>query len=369
MNRKLLAALLVLILAPCLYAKNNRHGGRGNTSTGGLNITAVALPDGTVGIAYSQTLGATGGTAPYTWAITGCSGATGCLPPPLTLGAGTGTISGTPTAAGLYSFTVTVTDSAAHTYSYATAITIAQSGGTTIFQWTGQDNNLSAWDYVGYPSNTTVSAAVTHGTPYSIQDHFVICGDSTNPACGAAHQDQSLYLVKYFRSANGFPSGLTHFFVRGDVYIQASDSTVGRKLYFLTGHYPDGTHAYDLILAGNTLVPGHVGLSFTGNWLFSAVGFNSYGIYGIDTLDFNTWYTIQIEIQLDTGNLLNGILRVWVNGVQKYSATNLQFRGLLSMIPIDSVQAGFQADRTNYDSVDENRYWTNVAVGTAYIGP
>jgi len=70
-------------------------------------ISTTSLADGTVGSAYSQTLVATGGTAPYTWAVS-----SGTLPAGLSLSAA-GVISGTPTAAASASFTVGVTDSAA----------------------------------------------------------------------------------------------------------------------------------------------------------------------------------------------------------------------------------------------------------------
>lgn len=74
-------------------------------------ITTTSLPPVQVGTVYSQTIVATGGTPPYTtWAIT-----TGTLPPGLSLGAGTGIISGTPTTAGTYNFIVEVTDTATAT--------------------------------------------------------------------------------------------------------------------------------------------------------------------------------------------------------------------------------------------------------------
>jgi Putative Ig domain/Galactose oxidase, central domain len=65
------------------------------------------LPGATSGQAYSDTLTATSGTPPYQWSVS-----SGTLPSGLTLGSGTGTISGTPTASGLSAFTVTVTDHA-----------------------------------------------------------------------------------------------------------------------------------------------------------------------------------------------------------------------------------------------------------------
>lgn len=109
-----------------------------------IKIAPATLPDGTVGVAYSQTLTATGGTAPYTWSISA-----GTLPAGLALDTATGIISGTPTTAGASSFTVSVSDSATtpRTASLAYTITIQPATVLTI---------------------TTISLpAATVGTPYS----------------------------------------------------------------------------------------------------------------------------------------------------------------------------------------------------------
>ena len=60
-----------------------------------MTITTTQLPVGVMSAAYSATLAAIGGTPPYVWSI-----ASGTLPAGLTLAAGTGVISGTPTANG-----------------------------------------------------------------------------------------------------------------------------------------------------------------------------------------------------------------------------------------------------------------------------
>lgn len=71
-----------------------------------LTVTPTTLPTAVQGIAYSQTLTASGGIAPYSFAVT-----TGALPAGLVLNTGTGVISGTPTASGTANFAITVSDS------------------------------------------------------------------------------------------------------------------------------------------------------------------------------------------------------------------------------------------------------------------
>ena len=71
-----------------------------------LVITTGSLSAGIVGVAYSQTLAATGGVPSYHWAIM-----SGSLPSGLTLNANSGAITGIPTTSGTSSFGVRVTDS------------------------------------------------------------------------------------------------------------------------------------------------------------------------------------------------------------------------------------------------------------------
>ncbi len=81
--------------------------------------TASPLPAGVLGRTYSQTLQATGGVAPYTWAVR-----EGSLPAGLNLTASTGQISGTPTAPGVANFTLEVTDSTRRTASKTFSLSI-----------------------------------------------------------------------------------------------------------------------------------------------------------------------------------------------------------------------------------------------------
>ena len=84
-------------------------------------FNTTALPDGTYGTPYSNTITATatgGAVGPFTFAVTA-----GTLPPGLSLTTG-GALSGTPTAAGSFSFTVTATDSDSDTGSQGYTLTI-----------------------------------------------------------------------------------------------------------------------------------------------------------------------------------------------------------------------------------------------------
>jgi hypothetical protein len=69
--------------------------------------TANSMPNGNLGVAYTNSFASTGGSGTYTYTVT-----TGAVPTGLTLNSN-GTWSGTPTAAGLFTFSVQVTDTTA----------------------------------------------------------------------------------------------------------------------------------------------------------------------------------------------------------------------------------------------------------------
>jgi len=85
----------------------------------GFGISTSTLPDGAVGTAYAASVQSVNGNGAVIFKVTA-----GLLPTGLTLGSG-GTISGTPTTAGLANFTVTATDSTGATASKALSINVA----------------------------------------------------------------------------------------------------------------------------------------------------------------------------------------------------------------------------------------------------
>jgi len=147
-----------------------------------LVITTTSLPSGTVGVAYSATLAATGGTTPFTWSLTA-----GTLPAGLSLNPSTGTIAGTPSAVdanAALTFKVTDSGSAVQSQSVSLTLTIAAppvvintstlpsgtvglaysatlaaTGGTTPFTWSLTTGTL--------PSNLSLNPATgaITGTP------------------------------------------------------------------------------------------------------------------------------------------------------------------------------------------------------------
>ena len=84
-----------------------------------IAIDPATLPGTTAGLAYSQAISATGGSAPYAFAV-----ATGALPTGLALGSN-GTLSGTATSAGTFDFTVTATDRFGQSASRAYTLVVA----------------------------------------------------------------------------------------------------------------------------------------------------------------------------------------------------------------------------------------------------
>jgi hypothetical protein len=122
------AILAVLSLSSCTghtsAATPSTPAGPTVSPTTGLAITTSSLPAGQPQAAYTARLGATGGTAPYSWIGIG-----GSLPPGLTLNASTGNIAGAPTTTGAFSVTMQVTDSAAppQTATQAFSLTISAS--------------------------------------------------------------------------------------------------------------------------------------------------------------------------------------------------------------------------------------------------
>nr|WP_311719288.1 putative Ig domain-containing protein [Edaphobacter lichenicola] len=161
-----------------------------------LSITSTAFAGATSNQPYTATLSATGGTAPYTWSVTG-------LPAGLTLGSN-GVIAGTPTATGTFSITVTVTDSQSPAKTASATIPLAVTAAIAPLSITSTafagatstqpySTTLSAtggtapytWSVTGLPAGLSLSSnGVIAGTPTATGNFSisVTVTDSQSPA-------------------------------------------------------------------------------------------------------------------------------------------------------------------------------------------
>jgi Tol biopolymer transport system component len=104
------SALSIIALAFGLIACSAGGGGGGGSSPAAFAVSTTAADFGVVGNAYTTTLATTGGTAPFTWTEFGT-----VLPIGLSLNAGTGVVTGTPTTSGNFDVVFVVTDSTGKT--------------------------------------------------------------------------------------------------------------------------------------------------------------------------------------------------------------------------------------------------------------
>jgi len=110
-----------------------------------LAISTTSLASGTVGTAYSQSLQTNGGgVPPIAWSIT-----LGSLPPGLTLNAGTGVISGTPTTAtgSPFNFTVQAADSGTPQQTASKALSISMATAPLSVATTGLPDGVVGQSY------------------------------------------------------------------------------------------------------------------------------------------------------------------------------------------------------------------------------
>jgi hypothetical protein len=126
---------------------------------GATTVNPGVLPGGTTGTAYSQTLTGSGGTGPYTFAVTA-----GSLPPGLAL-TSAGVLSGTPTSSGNYPFTVTATDSlsVAGSQAYNLSISPATIGIAPATVPPGSRSQVYSTTLTGSGGTAPYSFAVTGG--------------------------------------------------------------------------------------------------------------------------------------------------------------------------------------------------------------
>jgi len=203
-----------------------------------VSMAPASLGNPSVAAAYSQNVTASGGTAPYAYAVTA-----GALPPGLTVSS-TGAITGTPTAAGNFNFVITATDSSTGSGPYtgsraysinvgAPTLTLTPASGTTI--------NGTA----GSPASAAFTAA--NGTaPYT----YAISAGALPPGVTLSSAG----------ALSGTPTAAGNF----NFTVQATDNSTGTGAPFtVSGNYTLAVAAPTITLSPGTLPAPAVGSAYS----------------------------------------------------------------------------------------------------------
>lgn len=184
-------------------------------------VSPTTVPGATVAVAYSQTLSASGGTAPYSFAITA-----GTLPAGLSLNTSTGALTGTPTAAGTFNFTVTATDTNSFTGSRAYTLVVAPpviliapsalTGGTVGAAYSESfiaSGGIATYSYAitagALPAGVTLngSSGVISGTPSAGGTfNFTVTATSSSTGAGAPHTGSRAYSTTFLPATVVLPA-------------------------------------------------------------------------------------------------------------------------------------------------------------------
>ncbi|WP_430715484.1 putative Ig domain-containing protein, partial [Ralstonia flaminis] len=176
-----------------------------------IAVSPATLPNPAIATAYSQTVNASNGTAPYTYAVTA-----GALPTGLTLSS-SGVLSGTPTAGGTFNFTVTATDANSFTASRAYSVSI---GAPTV---TVSPAAVTAAQVTTAYSQTFSATGGTAPYTYAVSSGTLPAGLSLNASTGVV---------------SGTPTALGS----STFTVRATDSSTG------TGAPYFGTRSYTLVV-------------------------------------------------------------------------------------------------------------------------
>lgn len=143
-----------------------------------LVISTPSFPDATTSSPYALNLSGTGGTAPYSWAVS-----SGSLPAGLALDPVTGVISGTPTTSGTSAFTIALTDGSNPANTATASFTLKSASlfitTTSLKQWT------QGVEYGNAPAQALVASGGTGASTWSVPSGTLPQGLGINPSTGA----------------------------------------------------------------------------------------------------------------------------------------------------------------------------------------
>jgi hypothetical protein len=201
-------------------------------------ILTVWLLNGNVNASYSRTLYATGGTIPYTWSAT-----SGTLPIGLSLDSSSGTITGTPTAAGTSDFTVHVTGHDGATSTASLSITISAAPAITTAWLSGGDVGLA------YSENLTATGG-TAPYAWSITSSVTLpAGLSLDSSSGAVTGTPTAVSTSYFAVQVAGHDGAT---ARANLFLTVNEAAVSVSDTSLPDGNVDSFYWYALAADGGS---------------------------------------------------------------------------------------------------------------------
>ncbi|WP_274522623.1 putative Ig domain-containing protein [Pseudomonas sp. MF4836] len=258
-----------------------------------VTITPTTLPNGTQGTAYSQTVSASGGTAPYTYAISA-----GSLPAGLSLNTGTGVLSGTPSASGTFNLTVTATDANSATGSRAYSLLINAlappvTGAVSAIVAASSSNNPITLNLSGgTATSVAVASAASHGTAtasgtsitytptagYSGADSFTYTATNAGGTSSPATVTITVSPPAVAITPTTLPNG-----TQGTAYSQTVSASGGTAPYtyaIIAGSLPAGLslNTGTGVISGTPSASGSFNLTLTATDANSATGSRAYSL-------------------------------------------------------------------------------------------
>lgn len=265
-----------------------------------LVLNPTSLPDGTLGVAYSQITTASGGATPYTYSIS-----VGALPAGLSINSSTGEISGTPTATGSNTFTVRAQDSStstpfAITRSYtveilAPPVTITSpaagalpnaTGGVVYSQSFVADGTVGPYSFAHsgtLPNGMSFSTAgVLSGTPLEAGTfNFTVTATDSSPTPGPYISPSVAYSLTVVAptitvSPTALPNATTA--LAYSETITASGGTGSHTLSISAGSLPSGLNLVGSSVSGTPTAAGTFNFTITAT---DALGFTGAQAYTV----------------------------------------------------------------------------------------
>jgi len=206
---------------------------------------------------------------------------------------------------------------------------------------------------------------------------------TTNTACGM----ESDHAVIWRPRLHGWPNGLHHFFIRGWMKFApksppmtvAEYPHVQRKTYYIFGAYHPATvsYGYSVVLTTDASISYNLLTMRINKGISDGQCGSNYhpDSYGSVPYLMDTWYGLEIEFLQNSGvDTPDGEVRVWMTPeggatTKVIEQTGINWSGNCSD-GVGQMSLGYQVNASAItEIVDEDRFWDDVVVGDAYIGP